>query len=662
MFQRPAGGIAALSDGLLDAVIVLLATWTLVYHLCVVARLGTTWAVALELVSLAAAAVLSVRLERMPAEPAAGAAPTPLPTRAWPVLGGVTVVAALVAAVGTATSAPWVLVWVPWLVSAAAGVAWALGRSSTPRHHASSDEPGRDPGTSLLVLGWAVAMAGVSLFVVRPNPDDLFYLNYSQWVTAHGTFPVRDSLFSDLVYPMANWPPVASYDGLVGTAARLAGVHAASVEYVVVPPVASALAVLALWRLLRTWRVRQVAVALSVALAFLLLDGTVSYATPGNLFVTRLWQGKVILLCVVVPLLLVHALRYVEQPTRRRLVPLGLSGIASVGLTTTAIFLTPLVAVAGVAPLFLRDRRRALEGLAALAGYPLGAGIVTVLLGGRSADDFGGRRLYRFDASWIGHQVFLTGVLALVGVLAVLLGSRLVPHPAARVTTGLLALFTGLVLVPGATHASYAVSGLGPTLWRVSWGLTVAALVGLAVVRAGAWLTERVRSTTVRQWTVPATGAAAVVVLAIAGAPIWSADTSAELRAPFHWQRSYSTRSVVSRILQVTRPGDKVLAPDALSITLAVTTTEVKAVAPRDYYMHYLRDEPGFHFRARLALVHYVNHDNPRDTPGLARDLRVVGVQVVCTAAQDRHRYAVLRAAGYTPLLATNYYRCLHRS
>src|SRR5204862_8150287 len=97
---------------------------------------------------------------------------------------------------------------------------------------------------------------------------------------SHGSFPIRDSLFSDLVYPMANWPPVASYDGLVGATARLTGVHAASVEYLVVPPIASALAVLALWRLLRAWRVRHAAIAISVALVFLLLDGTPSYASP----------------------------------------------------------------------------------------------------------------------------------------------------------------------------------------------------------------------------------------------------------------------------------------------------------------------------------------------------------------------------------------------
>jgi hypothetical protein len=362
------------------------------------------------------------------------------------------------------------------------------------------------------------------------------------------------------------------------------------------------------------------------------------------------------------PVLLVYALRYVERPTRTRLIPLAIGGVAAVGLTTTAIFLVPLVGVAGMAPLLRSDRWRALGGFAAMATYTVGAGIVTVLVGGRSADDFGGRRLYRFDASWIGHEVFSTSVLALFGVLAVLLGALLVPHPAARVTTGLLVLFTGLVLVPGATHASYVVSGLGPTLWRLSWTITVAALVGVAVVRAGTLLSRHLRSRQRRRWAVPGTSAVAVALLAVFGHPIWSSATTTQVHAPFHWQRSSTSRSVVAHILDVTRPGDLVLAPDAISITLAVTTTAVKPVAPRDYYMDYLRGVPSFHYGERLELVHYVNHEGPRDIPGLARDLRVVGVQVVCTMTAQVHRYNQLRAAGYTPFLNSTYYRCLHKA
>ena len=661
-------------DRVLDAVVTFLATWTVVYHVCLVLRLDTTWAVVLEVLALVGAVVLVRRRSHSSAaaprihaktEPPASTTPPPNPALLRPA-AVVTVVAALAAAVAMAVDGPWVLVWVPWLVAAAAGSVWAglwLARSAGAVLPPRPDE-GR--WTTVGVLVWAIGLGLYSMWTLRPNPDDLFYVNLSQWVAVHGQFPLKDTLFSELVYPMANWPPVASYDGLVGVVARLFGAHAATVEYVVVPPVATFLAVLALWRLLRAWRVRHLLWVLSTALVFLLFDGTISYATPGNLFLTRLWQGKIVLLCVVVPVLLVHSLRYVERPTRARLLPLLLGGIAAVGLTTTGIFLVPILAVAAMSPLALRDVRAALAGYLASSVYPLGAGIVTVALGGRSADDFGTRRLYRFDASWIGHQLLLTEVVGFVVVLAMLLGALLVPHPAARLTSGLTVLFTGYVLVPGAMHAAYDVTGLGPTLWRISWAASMAALVGVLAVYGGRPLVDRLLDRagrgSWRRWSVPIAGVVTMGLLAAFGAPIWSPATGTEIRAPFHWQRSNSSRNVTAQILDVTKPGDLVLAPEALSITIAVTTTDVKTVAPRDYYMHYLRDEPSFHYPERLTLVHYVNHETPRHVPGLAHDLHVVGVKVACTNILDRHRYDAIRAAGFRPLLTSTYYRCLSRT
>lgn len=673
MAEAGGGSVATWSDRLLDAIVLFLATWTVVYHVCLVLRLSTTWAVALEVVALVGAAALLGRRsaawwpwsDPRASDPAVGSPSGDDLTGPWTPhwLAPTAVVAACVAAVATALSLPWVLVWVPWLAAAAAGTIWALGRTRPPTPD-SPDDPATAGSrwTTAVVLTWAAGLAVWSLWTLRPNPDDLFYVNLSQWVAGHGEFPVRDTLFSNLTYPMANWPPVASYDGLVGVIARLVHAHAASVEYVGVPPVMIVLSVLALWRLLRAWRVPHIAWALSAAIVFLIMDGTSSYASPGNLWVTRLWQGKIILLCVLVPVLLVQALRYVERPGRARALPLALGGIAAVGLSTTGMFLVPVLALGAMAPLVRRSWRGALTGFVALSAYPVGAALVTVALGGRSADDFGDRRLYRFDAAWIGHEIFLTGLLALVGVLVVLLGALLVPHPAARVTTGVLALCTGLVLVPGATRAAYDLAGLGPTLWRLSWALSIGALVGVAVVRAGTWLAAGTRDLPLGRWATPLAGVVALALVAVFGAPVWSQDTSTTIRAPFHWQRSHSSRSVVAQILAATRPGDVVLAPDALSITTAVTTTAVKTVAPRDYYMDYLRHDPRFHYPERLALVHYVNHVGPRDIPGIAHDLRVVGVEVACTRREDRHRYAVLRAAGYHPLLTSTYYRCLKRS
>jgi hypothetical protein len=394
----------------------------------------------------------------------------------------------------------------------------------------------------------------------------------------------------------------------------------------------------------------------------LLFDGSVSYATPGNLFLTRLWQGKIVLLCVVVPVLLVYSLRYVERPTRARLLPLALGSIAAVGLTTTGIFLVPVLAVAAMAPLALHDRARALVGFLALASYPLAAGAVTIAVGGRSADDFGTRRLYRFDASWIGHQMLLTDLVGFVVVLAMLLGALLVPHPQARLTTGILVLATGYVLVPGAMRASYRVAELGPTLWRLSWAASMAALVGVLAGYGGSRLLRRVPWVSRRGWQTPVACLITIALLAAFGPPIWSADAGTEIRPPFHWQRTYASRHVASGVLAATRPGDLVLAPESVSITIAVTTTDVKTVAPRDYYMEYLADDPSFHYRERLELVRYVNHDSPGDAPGIAQDLDELGVDVACVMAPDHRRYDAIRAAGFRPLLTTTYYRCLVRN
>ena len=331
--DAPAGSrsavLAARVDRVLDASLVVLATWTVVYHLSLLLGIGSNVALAVEAALLTALLVAGSRRAHL-------ALPSPATTVEAPGLGPgwsriavrLAAGAGLAAALAMALDLPWALVCVCWLVAAGAGLVAAV--VSPPETEPPEAEPPA-AATPLLphvtwpdrlevpvVLALTAGLAVLSTLVLRANPDDLYYVNLSQWVAEHGTFPVRDTIFGDLVYPMSNWPPLASYDGLTGAVAHLLRVPAGDIVYVVVPPVTTALAVLALWRLLRAWRVQPVVVALGFAVLFLLVDGTSSYGPPGNLFLTRLWQGKVILLCLVVPLLLVHALAYVRQPSRTR--------------------------------------------------------------------------------------------------------------------------------------------------------------------------------------------------------------------------------------------------------------------------------------------------------------------------------------------------------
>ncbi len=486
-----------------------MATWTVVYHICLVARLGVGWALLMEALALAACGFWLVRRRRTslapPGHPDVGRliwSSRTADVRLSPdrrlrlarldrTLVILTVALAAAAAVAMAVNAPWVLVAAAWLLAAGTGTSWALLSLWVPSGDPglglqSSGEPGGsapavERRSAIVALVWAAGLAVMSLCLLRSNPDDVYYVNLSQWVTDHGTFPLRDTIFANLVYPMSSWPPMASYDALMGTVARLAHVRAAAVVYIVAPPIVTLLSVLAMWRLLRAWQVKSVSIALSSALVFLLLDGASPHA-PGTLFVSRLWQAKVVFLCLMVPVLLMYAVRYVERPDRERAGWLFVGGVAAVGVSTSAMFLVPVIAAAGAAPLVLRSTRRAVAGFAAMAAYPLAASVVTKAVGGRSADDFN-QKLTRFDPDWFGHEVFHDGVTALIAVSAVLLGVLLVPHPLARITTGLLAMCVGITFIPGFTHLSFDLVGLGPTLWRMTWVVTVAALVGVAATR-----------------------------------------------------------------------------------------------------------------------------------------------------------------------------------
>jgi hypothetical protein len=317
------------------------------------------------------------------------------------------------------------------------------------------------------------------------------------------------------------------------------------------------------------------------------------------------------------------------------------------------MFLVPLLAISGAAPLW-RQPRLAVRGFIAMAAYPLAAGAFTVAVGGRSADFFGSRELYRFNPDWFGHQIFREGPVTVIAVAAVLAGVLLVPHPAGRVTTGLLIVITGITFVPGFTHLSYGLVGLGPTLWRVSWTASVAALVGLLGAQTAAYLSSRRL-----QMSGPLVLA---LVLGLFGVPIWSSDNGVSLVAPPHWQRGSRSVASAQYALAAVHPGGLILAPEDLSVTIDVLTTRVKTVAPRAYFMDYLREDPAFHFGLRLSLTHFINRQSHPTHAQVTRALRVLGVDEVCIQPVAWRRSAFIQSLGYRPVPSSHWYYCFVRT
>src|SRR5581483_5604036 len=87
------------------------------------------------------------------------------------------------------------------------------------------------PGT-LLALGTALGLGAFSVFTLRSDPDDTFYVNRAVWVAQHGTIPTRDTMFSSQTLhalPGAGIPvqSIEAFQGAIAHVFSLAGGTAA---------------------------------------------------------------------------------------------------------------------------------------------------------------------------------------------------------------------------------------------------------------------------------------------------------------------------------------------------------------------------------------------------------------------------------------------------
>jgi hypothetical protein len=634
-------------DALLAFCVLAFAVWTPAYHACLALGLGSGWALAALAAGLVPCGVLAARHEagRMPAPGAVRCSPG-APTALAVVAGALALAAA--AALAFASGWPWLLVWAPWPVAAVAVlVAGARGPLV-----AAAARPGAGAGAA---LAWAAATAALALFLVKPNSDDAYYLRQAAWIAEHRRFPLGDTLHSHDVLPAAFSPPLPSYEALLGSLAGAAGVTAPALAHLVAAPFACALAVLALWRLLRAWQVRMVAPALSVALVFLLFavepahhPGADIEHMPGAFFVARAWQGKVILVAVLVPLLFALLHEHAARAPRGGLVRLAAAGVAAVGLSTTATFLVPVVALACLAPGAWRRPRRALAGLVAASAYPVAAMTAALL-----AD---GRQPARWRPQHLAPEALVlpavgSGLLAFVAVTAALAGPLLLAPRAARLGTAAAALAAALAFPPGVPQAVYELTGLGRPLWRLMWAMPVAALVGVLATQP----TAAHRRAGVRL--LPAVGVG--VLLALAGTPVWQGRNT-ELASRPALKRNPAQLAVASRLSAAARAGDVVLAPAGLASTLLMLDGRVTAVAPRRFYTQALPAAPAARREQRLLLSSFANAGLTPDVreDRIADALRDLGVDIACVRERAVRSQRLLGHAGYRPLLRGRGYWC----
>ncbi|MGE0822668.1 MAG: DUF6077 domain-containing protein [Candidatus Binatia bacterium] len=198
-----------------------------------------------------------------------------------------------------------------------------------------------------ILLGSIIGL--FTLLTARPDGDDiqLFHRYLLQLHHLERPFPTTEPLYANAHPPLDFIGRLPAYEAITVLSAYVLGIDPLHAIHNLVPFLCSVLWVLTqvlLYRWLGLSR-SSALLATTAAFLFLLCDGN-QHRSFGNMTFVRLWQGKVILWTLCVPLTLLFAFRYLEKPTRQRWMQVFLATIAAQGLSATGLFLVPALLVA----------------------------------------------------------------------------------------------------------------------------------------------------------------------------------------------------------------------------------------------------------------------------------------------------------------------------
>jgi hypothetical protein len=474
------------SERACDGLIALYAGWTLVSHAVVFAQGSLrqlAWAaggaaIAVGIGALGLRRVPTWRgwLRRGAAEPGGADAREIAP---GPIAGIDVAIAFAITAIAAASlkgdlRLPWVLA----LGTLSIALARTWTRDSPRAPHAWSD-----PRAERALWLSAAVCALVPLFFHRRSLDDAYYVNVP---TAAVDEPDAPLLLLDTLHGIPGLPillpiyKVHSFETLQAALSWLLDLPTIAVAQLLLPALLAPFVPLAWARLMRLLMPRAWIAGFAAALAVLLAiaENTEFW---GNFALLRLQQGKCAFLAIVVPLLLVYGYRFAERPTVGRWLLLFAAQVAAAGMTSTAIWVAPLVTLAGVAgglPLRVASART-LAAAAASAFYVVALGLLLRESSTAAVQGFGEspapeRLLREMIAYMIG-----SGPVAFACGVATLGAWSLAPSGPGRRISVVLALGFLLLLNPFfPLFVAEHVTGV-PTYYRVFWLLPMPAWFAL---------------------------------------------------------------------------------------------------------------------------------------------------------------------------------------
>lgn len=483
MPRAVAGSTAAAGDRICDAACAAFAVWTLCCHAVVAAGGSLQHVLALfgAIGLVAAAVVLPAARRRRPAAPT-GAPPAPPPGRPWRGVRAAGLALGLAGVLGFALHENALALWWCGVGSLALGAgAFLLAEP------ARVEAPAASRRLELGLFGLGLLLAAITFLIHRPDIDDAFYVNLA---VAAADAPTAPLLVGDTLHGIPNLSlhlPVYrlhSYELLNGALAYLSGIPAIYVFHWIAAPLGALFLALAHARLFRRLTPRAwLAGVAAVAVVVLVVGET--HRWHGNFALVRMWQGKSILLFVLMPLVYSYAIEFGLRPSARGWLLLAAAQIGAVGASSTALWAAPASALAGMAAV-VRPTRRDLRVFAvgALASlYVLGAGLALkpeMAKPGSSASAQPAATADRLDealATTLGD-----GRLRGFALASVLAGWALWGPGLARRFAVAVPLAAWLVLLSPYWDGWVRANVTGSSYWRAMWALPVPVLISLVLI------------------------------------------------------------------------------------------------------------------------------------------------------------------------------------
>ena len=196
-----------------------------------------------------------------------------------------------------------------------------------------------------VVLGLGVALAVLSALMSRPDADDITFFTRAAAQLSHLGDPI---LTNDVTSDVAGLTGLSigylltSYEFLVALVGHVLGLDPLATYHNAAGALASALVPAVYYLVLRRLGLAPLLALAGAAGAglFLLLDGA-DHHSMGNLAFVRLWQGKAILLTLLLPYLLGHTVAFLRDGGRRPWWCIVSAGVAATGLSTIGCFFAP---------------------------------------------------------------------------------------------------------------------------------------------------------------------------------------------------------------------------------------------------------------------------------------------------------------------------------